>query len=290
MVSNCLDYHNFLVSFPIRWSVPPSFVFIFKILGNFLNFHIKPATRLSINVYVEKHPAILIGIVWNLYIDLKKTAILILDIPVGKQEISLSLFIFALLCLILEYNCVLTLRWFPLYENANQRHADTYLLLLGPPQPQPQPQPQPSLPRSPASSRPGRLRGAAASLRVHLLCTQGCVQVAPALSSSLPLLPLPCPQGCTLCLYFYFCPAGRSIRAVLLVHTYAFASDSRSSLSGGLTLLPSEFSHRALWLSAYQLSFLGFCYRQTTYSFPRHGGRNCSLNLTFSFYVANMPI
>lgn len=156
--------------------------------------------------------------------------------------------------------------------------------------------PSPSRSPSPSPRFPGRQRapgrGACAVRQRRSGCirsAQGCVQVAPALSSSLPLLPLPCPQGCTLCLYFYFCPAGRSIRAVLLVHTYAFASDSRSSLSGGLTLLPSEFSHRVLWLSAYQLSFLVFCYRQTTYSFPRHGGRSCSLNLTFSFYVANIP-
>ena len=58
--------HNFSVSFPIRWSIPPSFVFIFKLLGNSLSFHIKPGTRLSINVYVEKHPAILIGIVLHI--------------------------------------------------------------------------------------------------------------------------------------------------------------------------------------------------------------------------------
>lgn len=124
----------------------------------------------------------------------------------------------------------------------NQRHADTYLLLLGPPQPQPQPQPQPSLPRSPASSG-RRLRDATWPwLRCICSAHRGVCRSLPL--SARPSLSFRCRvHKAVLCVCISIsAPADRSISAVLLVHMYAFASGSRSSLSGGLTLLPSEFS------------------------------------------------
>ena len=105
--------------------------------------------------------------------------------------------------------------WFLLYSNVNQLHAGTHLLPLGLPPPRPAPAPQVI-----RELQAGPLCPAAALLRVRLLCTQRCAHISPALSSSHPLPPLLCPQVCTLCLCFYFCPANRFIGTIFLGSIY----------------------------------------------------------------------
>lgn len=121
--------------------------------------------------------------------------------------------------------------------------------------------------------------------------THSGVYVNPSLGASRPLLPLLWPQVCSPRLCSYFCPANRPIRTGLLGSVctssctmFAFSAGSPRSFA------PFESSHNVLLWSVYQLSFLVLCYCQPVYSFSCYGDRNCFLNMTFSFYVANVPI